>query len=213
MLKADKRTFVITSIVTILPILAGMILWQKLPAVMATHIGTDNLANGFSSKAFAVFGIPLFCLAVQCVTAFKILNDPRKHNISPKMYAFVLWIIPIVSLYVAAMMYPFNLGYQMNISFYSEIFVGFMFVVIGNFLPKVRHNYTIGVRIPWTLNNEINWNRTNRLAGYLWAAEGVMIILLTLSGLMKIGWLIGSIAAAIMVPIIYSYLLYSRSGL
>ena len=64
MLKANKRTLIVTSIVTILPVLIGLILWKRLPDTMATHFGADNAPNGFSSKAFAVFGLPCFLLAV-----------------------------------------------------------------------------------------------------------------------------------------------------
>ena len=64
MLKANKRTLIVTSIVTLLPILIGLILWKRLPDRMATHFGPDNNANGFSSKALAVFGLPCFLLAV-----------------------------------------------------------------------------------------------------------------------------------------------------
>ena len=69
MLKANRKTLIITSIVTILPVLIGVIYWNRLPNVMATHFGTDNAANGFSSKAVAVFGIPAFLLAVLWIGA------------------------------------------------------------------------------------------------------------------------------------------------
>ena len=59
MMRENKRTLMIASIVTLLPIVIGVIFWNRLPDVMATHFGTDNEANGFSSKAFTVFGIPL----------------------------------------------------------------------------------------------------------------------------------------------------------
>jgi len=116
MLKANRRTLIITSIVTILPILIGMVFWDRLPDMMATHFGTNNMANGFSSKAFAVFGIPLICLAVLWAGVLVITHDPRKQNITPKMFTLGLWIAPIISLVVAATMYPLTLspGYVSN---------------------------------------------------------------------------------------------------
>ena len=65
MLKANKKTLIIASIITVLPILIGIMLWNRLPDPMATHFGMDNEADGFSSKAFAVFGIPLCLLALE----------------------------------------------------------------------------------------------------------------------------------------------------
>ena len=161
MMKANKKTLIITSIVTILPVLIGIICWNRLPEVMATHFGFNNEANGFSSKAFAVFGLPLILLAVLWVGAFVTAHDPKRQNISPKMFSLMLWIAPVISLVAATTIYPVNLGYELDIAFFSELLVGLMFIIIGNYLPKARQNYTIGIKIPWTLANEENWNRTH----------------------------------------------------
>ena len=213
MLKANRKTLIITSVVTILPVLIGVIYWNRLPDVMATHFGTNNEANGFSSKAFAVFGLPVFLLAVHLLCAFIIARDPKKQNISPKMFTLVLWIVPVTSILVAAIEYPVNLGYQIDITFYMELLLGVLFVIIGNYLPKARQNYTIGIRIPWTLANEENWNRTHRLAGYLWMIGGILMIIACLSRLVPAEWLIGLFLIMALVPCIYSYWLHAKKGL
>ena len=138
MLKEHKRTMIITSVVTILPILIGVFFWNRLPDVMATHFGANNEADGYSSKVLAVFGLPLILLALEWVGALVMSHDPKKQNISPKMFAFALWIIPAVSLFAAATIYPYNLGYQMDITFFAELLVGVIFIVVGNYLPKAR---------------------------------------------------------------------------
>ena len=148
MLKANRKTMIITSILTILPMLIGIIYWDRLPDVMATHFGFNNEANGFSSKTFAVFGIPLILLAVLWLGAIVTAYDPKRQNISPKMFSLVLWIAPVISLIAAATMYPVNLGYEVDITFFSELLLGLMFIIIGNYLPKARQNYTIGIKIP-----------------------------------------------------------------
>lgn len=105
MLKKHLRTLILTSIITILPVFIGLILWNRLPDVMATHFDSSNIANGFESKAFAVFGLPLILLAVQWVAAVFIANDPRRQNISSLMFTLVLWIVPVVSLICGAAIY------------------------------------------------------------------------------------------------------------
>ena len=204
---------IITSVVTILPVLIGVIYWNRLPDVMATHFGTNNEANGFSSKAFAVFGLPAFLLAAHWLCALITARDPKKQNISPKMFTLVLWIVPVTSILVAAIEYPVNLGYQIDITFYMELLLGVLFVIIGNYLPKARQNYTIGIRIPWTLANEENWNRTHRLAGYLWMIGGILMIIACLSRLVPAEWLIGLFLIMALVPCIYSYWLHAKKGL
>ena len=201
MMKANKKTLIITSIVTILPVLIGIICWNRLPDVMATHFGFNNEANGFSSKAFAVFGLPLILLAVLWVGAFVTAHDPKRQNISPKMFSLMLWIAPVISLVAATTIYPVNLGYELDIAFFSELLVGLMFIIIGNYLPKARQNYTIGIKIPWTLANEENWNRTHRLAGYLWMICGILIVVIGVTRFVPAAWLIGIILMTVLVMI------------
>ena len=213
MMKANKKTLIITSIVTILPVLIGIICWNRLPDVMATHFGFNNEANGFSSKAFAVFGLPMILLAVLWVGAFVTAHDPKRQNISPKMFSLMLWIAPVISLVAAATIYPVNLGYELNIAFFSELLSGLMFIIIGNYLPKARQNYTIGIKIPWTLANEENWNRTHRLAGYLWMICGILMILISLTRFVPAEWLIGIFLIMVLVPCIYSFWLHAEKAL
>ena len=213
MLKANKKTLIITSIVTILPVLIGVIYWDRLPDVMATHFGVNNEANGFSSKPFAVFGLPAVLLAVLWLGAFVTSNDPKRQNISPKMFTLGLWIVPVVSLIGAATMYPVNLGYELDITFFAALFLGLVFIIIGNYLPKARQNYTIGIKIPWTLANEENWNRTHRLAGYLWMICGVLMILIVLTRFVPAQWLVGVLLIMVLVPCFYSYWLHAKKGL
>jgi len=213
MLKANRKTLIITSIVTILPMLIGVICWNRLPDVMATHFGLNNEANGFSSKAFAVFGLPAFLLAILWVGALVTSRDPKKQNISPKVFSLTLWIVPVLSLFVAATMYPINLGYKLDVIFFAELLLGMLFIIIGNYLPKARQNYTIGIKIPWTLANEENWNRTHRLAGYLWMIFGILMILIGVTRFVPAAWLIGIILMTVLVPCIYSFWLHASKGL
>ena len=213
MLKANRKTLIITSTVTILPVLIGIICWDRLPDVMATHFGMNNEANGFSSKVFAVFGLPLVLLAVLWVGAFVTAHDPKRQNISPKMFSLMLWIAPVISLVAAATIYPVNLGYELDIAFFSELLLGLMFIMIGNYLPKARQNYTIGIRIPWTLANEENWNRTHRLAGYLWMICGILMIIISLTRVVSAEWLIGIFLIIVLVPCIYSFWLHAKKAL
>ena len=213
MLKANRKTLIITSVVTILPVLIGVIYWNRLPDVMATHFGTNNEANGFSSKAFAVFGLPAVLLAVLWLGAFVTSNDPKRQNISPKMFSLGLWIAPVVSLVAAATIYPVNLGYELDISFFAKLLLGMMFIIIGNYLPKARQNYTIGIKIPWTLANEENWNRTHRLAGYLWMICGILMIIISLTRFVPTEWLVGILLIMVLIPCIYSYWMHAKKGL
>lgn len=211
MLKENKKTLIITSIVTLLPALIGILLWNRLPDVMATHFGMSNEADGFSSKTFAVFGLPLVFLALLWLVAWVTSHDPRKKNLSPKIKTLILWLIPAISIFSAVLTYSYNLGIGPDFGFVLGLLLGFLFIIIGNYLPKTRQNYTIGIRIPWTLESEDNWNRTHRFAGFLWVAGGMIMVIMAFTGLTGPGWLLGIILVVSLIPCIYSYWLYKNA--
>ena len=213
MLKENKKTLIIASIVTLLPVLIGICFWSRLPDTIATHFGTNNQADGFSSKPVAVFGLPLLCLTVLWAGAVVTANDPRKQNISPKMFTLGLWIAPIVSLIAAAVMYPVNLGYAVDISYVGGLAMGLLLIIVGNYAPKARQNYTIGIKLPWTLANEENWNRTHRFAGYLWIVCGILLVVLSLFRVQQPSLMIALIAVTVLLPFGYSFWLHAAKGL
>ena len=213
MLKVNKKTMIITSLMTLLPVLAGVYYWDRLPDLMATHFGADSQPDGFTSKPFAVFGLPAFMLAIHWFGMLVILNDPRKQNISQKMFTLVLWIVPLISLVCGVFLYSYNLGYAMDMNFFAGLLMGVMFTLTGNYLPKARQNYTIGIKIPWTLANEENWNRTHRLAGYIWMVGGIIILLMTLTGKVILNIILMLTGLMVIIPSVYSFLLHARHGL
>ena len=212
MLKENKKTLILTSILTLLPVIVGIIFWNRLPDPVATHFDINNQPDGYSSKIVAVFGIPLLLTAVLWVGALVTSRDPRHQNISPKVFTRILWIVPLISLIAAGAVYPYNLGYKVDMTFCSGILLGAMFIFVGNYLPKSRQNYTVGIKIPWTLDNAENWNKTHRLAGYLWVAGGIVILFGTLAGVGP-GMMIAVAAVMVIVPCAYSFYLHEWKGL
>ena len=212
MIKKYKWTLLITSVIILLPILFGVLLWDELPDMMATHWGLDNQPNGWSSKAMAVYGIPLIMLAMQWFMLFVTELDLKKKNHSMKLIQLVLWIIPMMTLLVSAMCYAYALGIELNMGFWALFFLGALFTIIGNYLPKCRLNWTVGIKLPWTLSDAENWNHTHRLAGPVWVAGGLLLVLCSFFSRHPIA-LYGSIAVILLmvtIPTVYSYLYYKQ---
>ncbi len=206
MLKKYKGTIILTSVITLLPIVAGMILWDRLPAEIATHFGTNNQPDGFSSKAFTVFGLPLIMLAIHLLCIVATNADPKKQNISDKAIGVVLWIIPLISLLLMSVTYAYALGSKIRIGFIVIMFMGILFILIGNYLPKTKQNYTFGLKIPWTLNDKENWVKTHRLAGRLMVLGGAVICA---TAIFENPWIFFPLVTAMfLAPVAYSYKLY-----
>lgn len=177
MIRQNKKLLLLTSVITLLPVFIGLFLWNQLPDSVATHFGLNNQPDGYSSKAFAVFGLPLILLAVHLVCVVATNIDPKSKDINKKIFRVLLWICPLVSLFVSTVIYGYSLGYDFDMSYLCGILIGVLYLVLGNFLPTVKPNYTIGFRIPWTLNDPDNWYHTHRFGGKCMVIGGIIMTL------------------------------------
>ena len=208
MIKKHWKILLVTSLITLLPIVAGVVLWNQLPDPMPSHWNAAGEVDGWSSKPFAVFGLPLIMTAALWLCALGTGADPKKANHPEKVVHLVLWIIPIISIVLFTITYAVALGKNVRIELVMPVVMGLIFTIVGNYLPKCKQNYTIGIKIPWTLNSEENWNRTHRFAGRLWTVCGIAIIL---TGFLGGFWIFFGVALLMVIaPIVYSYLLNKK---
>ena len=114
MIRQNKKLLLLTSVITLLPVFIGLFLWNQLPDSVATHFGLNNQPDGYSSKAFAVFGLPLILLAVHLVCVVATNIDPKSKDINKKIFRVLLWICPLVSLFVSTVIYGYSLGYDFD---------------------------------------------------------------------------------------------------
>ena len=208
MIKKNLKVLLITSVIILLPVLAGVILWNQLPEQMPTHWNASGEVDGWSNKYFAVFGLPLILLAAQWLCTLGTAADPKKANHSDKVFHLVLWIIPVLSVVLHAIAYAVALGKEVRVAMVMPLVIGVIFAIIGNYLPKCKQNYTIGIKIPWTLNSEKNWNKTHRFAGRLWLICGIAIML---TGFLGGFWIfLGVVLLMVLAPFAYSYMLHRK---
>lgn len=208
MIKKNKGTLILTSIVILIPLIIGLLLWNKLPEKIPSHWGIDGEVDGWSSKAAAVFGFPCFLLALHWICFLGTMADPKQKAFTRKMLTLVLWICPSISLLVGSLIYTKVLGYDLNVETVMSLLVGLMFLVFGNLLPKCRQSYTMGIKLPWTLANEENWNKTHRFGGKVWVIGGIVTMVTAFVGNFWI--LLGVLVVMVAVPTVYSYLYYRK---
>ena len=210
MIKHNKYKIIVSSLVTILPLFIGLILWNKLPDKIVTSFGWYGEANGYNSRAFAVFGLPLILLLVNLICIIATSADPRRKNISNGMFSLVISIVPLCSVICGVCIYGNAMGYVLKVENIMSIFIGVLFIVLGFILPRCKQNYTIGIKLPWTLHDEDNWNKTHKLAGKVWIIGGVVMVFV---GLLQSKVMFFSvIAALVLIPTVYSFLLYKNNN-
>lgn len=199
----NKAMVFVTAIVILTPMFVGLILWNKLPDEIAIHFDTSGNADDWCYKAWAIFGIPLFILAAQFFCLFMTSNDPNKKNISDKIYNLIIWICPICSIICGIIIYTNALDIPFSAFPILQAIFGVGIMIVGNFLPKSRQNYTIGIKLPWTLSDKENWNCTHRFAGKVWIVGGLILVINAFLN----NWII-SLAVIILIaviPLTYSF--------
>ena len=208
MIKKNWKTLVLTSIITLIPIVVGLLLWNQLPEQMPTHWGINGEVDAWSSKAFAVFFFPILLLALHWLCVAASCADPKSKDYHPKMIALVLWICPVIGLVISTLMYSAALGYALAVETILPLLMGLLFIIIGNLLPKCRQSYTMGIKLPWTLHNEENWNKTHRFSGKVWVTGAIVILATAFLGSFWI--LLGVLIVMVALPTIYSYCLHRK---
>jgi len=211
MLKENKFVSILSSVVILLPTLFGLIMWNELPNTMATHWGADGNADGLGTKPFVVFGLPVMLLIIHLVCLLFTALDQKQKDQSKKALRIIFWIIPVVSLFANGIVYAAAFGKAFDFALLIPALLGIMFVFVGNYLPKIRQNRTLGIKISWALNNEENWNKTHRLGGKVWVICGLAIlfsIFLPQTAMVPIATC--AMIAVAVIPIVYSYYLYKK---
>ena len=207
-IRKNLKLMLITSLVTLLPLLVGLCLWNQLPDQLPFHWNAAGEVDGWAGKPMAVIGAPLLMLALHWLCAWVTAADPKHKNHSDKMLRLILWIIPLLSVVLFGMIFSTAWNKDLHVASIAPILIGVLFVIIGNYLPKCKQSYTIGIKLPWTLHSEANWNKTHRLAGFLWVLGGFAMMIAGFFGGL---WAILPIALGMtLIPTGYSYLLYRK---
>jgi len=204
----------ISSIVCLLPLVLSVAVYSDLPERIAIQWSAGENPQNFVPKAVAAFGIPLLLTVVNIFSKIRLLNAPKKANVSQAAQLIMMWVVPVASLVIVPAILFIAMGVMLPIGMIAPLIIGIVFILYGNYLPKNRQNYVIGFKIPWTLNDTDNWNKTHRLAGFLWVLSGLVLIIQAFASFENTVWLIllGLTAVlTVLIPIVYSYVLYRKT--
>ena len=208
MIKKYKGTLILTSLIMLIPMVVGLMIWDQLPEQVPSHWGINGEVDGWASKGFTVFGFPAILLGIHWLCTLVSTLDPTHKNYHPKMIKLMFWICPMIGLILTTFVYSAALGHSLPIETIMPLLVGLLLVIIGNLMPKCRQSYTMGIKLPWTLNNEENWNKTHRFGGKLWVIGGVIIMATAFVGSFWV--LLGVMVVMVAAPTLYSYWLYRK---
>ena len=194
--------------------IAGLLLWNQLPEQMASHWNENDQVDGYMSRFWGVFLMPLMTLGLFLLFLVIPAIDPLKANIAKFRGVFNLFIVFIIGfmLYIHALTLLWSLGYTgFEMSKAMLPAMGLLFILVGYLMRKAKRNWFIGIRTPWTLSSDYVWDKTHQLGAILFVASGVLAFIGGFFGGMLAFWLffVPLMASAIFL-VVYSYVLYQR---
>lgn len=211
---STRVALIVTLLFVVATIAFSAAIYGRLPEQMASHWGVEDQVNGYISRFWGAFLMPVVSVGMLALFLLIPNIDPLKANIAKFREFFNTFIVLILAfmLYTHFLTIFWNLGYQ-NFKMSAAMLpaMGLLFMYIGLMLRKAKRNWFIGIRTPWTLSSDTVWDETHRIGSILFFISGVLTL---------IGGLVGGLAAflLIFIPLMgstiflitYSYVLYRR---
>ncbi|MBR1863708.1 MAG: SdpI family protein [Ruminococcus sp.] len=200
-----NKSDIISAALCLMMAVPGAIVFDRLPDRMVTNFSMTGEVNGTSPKAFVVFGLPaVFAAAVILSCIYIRVLDGKKPM--GKALIGVQIVLPLIFCLVQGMMLLYSLGKLSDTRFGICLITSLIMLFGGNYLPKIRKNWILGIRTPHILKNDEIWDRTHRFGGYVMMLCGAIGLVLTLMGHFIAAFIV--IMAAVLLPAIYGEAVY-----
>lgn len=161
----------------LIPVIPGLFLYSALPAQMAIHFNSGGQPDGYMPKLAVILLMPCVFAAFNALAQYTTLRLCRKYPYPRPVQILFLVLLPAMDLLVMLATYVYALHPTFNIASLIIGAVGILFLVLGNYMPKVAQNSTFGIRTKWTYANAEVWQKTNRLGGWLFALIGLLMLI------------------------------------
>lgn len=204
---------IINFLIILSMVVAGYIFYPQLPNRLPIHWNIHGQVDNYAPKNQAVWMFPLITLAIYILFQFLPRLDPKKdkYKLFQKEWEIIQTAFIIFFGYMQFITFYVTLNKNVNMMPLMFIGLGSLFILLGNYLSKIRQNYFIGIKVPWTLSSEENWNKTHRYASWCFVIAGMLTLVEAYFLWFAPVIIFGSIMLASLLPIIYSYLLYKKS--
>ncbi len=189
----------------------ALIVWPHAPDQIPVHWNAGGEVDRYGGKVEGLLGLPLIALALYLLMRFAPRIDPGRANYARFGGAYTAMRVGLQLLLAAifGMVLAWVLKWPIDASRAVPLSVGALFVLFGTVLGKVRPNWFVGIRTPWTISSKTSWVRTHRLGGWLFMALGVLFAITGAFKLGRFGVLaMGAVIAVVVILFVYSYVVW-----
>lgn len=190
----------------------SLVCYPALPDPMPTHWNLAGEVDGWSSKAYGAFLMPLVMVFVVALFAALPRISPRGFSLDPQSRAYrTIELATVAFLFcIHGVVLLSATGTRIDVRILIPMLLGALFVILGNSMAKMRRNFFIGIRTPWTLADEDVWFRTHRLGGKVFVLSGIALMIVPFAGEAQYAAVTTILIATAFIPIVYSYVIYRR---
>ena len=189
--------------------------WNQIPNEIPMQWKAGGQVSRWGEKGFEVFILPLFAVAVYLLMiAVPYIDPKRKARSEQKSLRAVRFILPLVFTGLFLVIFAQWLGLNFEINKAIGLILAFFFMILGNYMQSLKPNYFIGIKTPWTLENEEIWRRTHRMGGRLWVIGGILLLAswFFIPASYFLWALTGTSLVLGLIPTVYSFYLYLQSN-
>lgn len=212
-MKENKKNFFIAFILFALSIIIALVFYDKLPAKIPLHYNFDWQADFYAKKINALLFVVGFMVLIYLALYFILSLDPKKYRHDKNYKNISLLSIPILNLLIIVLTIWKN--YNENVQI-GRILIGIIAIFIGLsgiFLPRIKRNYTLGIKTPWALEKEIVWKKTQKFGSLSFILTAILSLIgLIFSTKIALYILLGFLILSFILTYLYSYLVYRKLG-
>lgn len=207
-----KKPYLFALGIIFISFITAIYLYPQMPDEMAIHWNAQGEADGYASKIWGLFLTPCVSLGIFVLLTLIPKIDPLKRNIEKFRKYFDWFIVILISflLYIHFLTIFWSLNVRFDMMQMLIPAFSILFYCSGMLLKKCKRNWIIGIRTPWTLSNDIVWNKTHQIGGKLFKTVGIISFLGIIFFKYAIWFLIVPVIATSLYLMIYSYFEYQK---
>jgi uncharacterized membrane protein len=197
-------------VVLFIPFPFIMFAWDTFPERIPIHFNLQGTPDRYSGKAFGLLIFPAINIVLYAILQAVPMIDPKRNNFQffEGRYRIIRTVIHVLLAFAFFLIAMFSLGYSFDITKVITYALVLMLLILGNYMSSVRLNYSVGIRTPWTLNNETVWKKTHRFTAKLWVFSSIaLLVALPFISAALIVFLV-FVGMITIIPIVYSYVVF-----
>jgi uncharacterized membrane protein len=206
-------------LILLLPVCVAALLWDKLPERMPIHWNAHGEIDGYAGKPFATFFVPALNLFIVALIYFLSRFDPRVRKAEPELQKGFQKTFRVIRLAISGFMAVVALtilgiaaGLSLDMTRIIGVGAALLIGILGNLMSKIRPNYFVGIRTPWTLESREVWIKTHRFGGRVMVAGAILLLIacFALKGVAYAFVMLSVVLTMAFVPMIYSFVIYKK---